>query len=107
MATEAEIAAARDEVSRMLRDQNCDWPHLEDEPAIRADERRKTAEEIARAIEIAEAKRCPWCQGLPQGTTHDNATHQNTNYCMNRHEWSTRPVWHQPAAMAREIGSPT
>lgn len=27
MATEAEITAARDEVSRMLRDQRCDWPH--------------------------------------------------------------------------------
>lgn len=27
MTTEAEIAAARDEVSRMLRDQRCDWPH--------------------------------------------------------------------------------
>lgn len=37
MATDAEIAAARDEVSRMLRDQRCDWPHaLTDEQLTEA-----------------------------------------------------------------------
>ncbi|MEV5211259.1 hypothetical protein AB0K35_27685 [Micromonospora sp. NPDC053740] len=33
------------------------------EDEIRRDERRKVAEEIARAIEVAEGRRCPVCCG--------------------------------------------
>lgn len=39
------------------------------ETAIRADERAKTAERVARAIEVAQGERCPECRGKAASRT--------------------------------------
>ncbi|MEV0214374.1 hypothetical protein [Micromonospora sp. NPDC050695] len=76
-----------------------------DEDEIRRDERRKVAEEIARAIEVAEGYRCPDCGGKPAAFV-DFGHGQKQRSCGGGHRWSVA-LSHMPAAqVARQHAQP-
>lgn len=76
--------------------------HVEDE--IRADERRKVAEEIARAIEVTEGYRCPDCGGKPAAYV-DLGHGQKQRSCGGGHRWPV-PLTHPAAAqVARQYAT--
>ncbi|MFJ1539222.1 hypothetical protein ACIODS_11835 [Micromonospora chalcea] len=71
------------------------------EDEIRRDERRKVAEEIARAIEVAAGDRCPTCGGRSASTKWKGLT--KTGRCGGGHSWSMpQRDWAQPAEVARK-----
>ncbi|WBB94113.1 hypothetical protein [Verrucosispora sp. WMMC514] len=73
------------------------------EDEIRRDERRKTAEAIARAIEVAQGIRCPECGGKSASTRSDGR--QDQRRCGGNHTWwSSSRVVH-PAEIARQHGN--
>lgn len=75
-------------------------------PAIegpaRADERAKTAEEVARAIEVKQGRRCPECQGKA-GSSKPNGYFVDKR-CGAGHTWTVHEHWtaHDWADIARQ-----
>lgn len=99
--------SAEQSVEDMLAEQRCGRVHL-DETAIRADERRKVAEEIARAIEVRSGNRCPECGGLPGSVKYAPAWGSSPLMrCGGGHTWSGHDAYiqvHAATGLAREIG---
>jgi hypothetical protein len=69
--------------------------------------RRAVAEEIARAIEVAEGNRCPDCGGKAASKKWARNPNRTVGRCGGGHTWEQKhsggPVWF-PATIAREIG---
>lgn len=71
------------------------------EEEIRRDERHRTAEAIARAIEVAHGRRCPECGGLPASGKWKGLTLHGR--CGAGHRWVARD-WAGGAEIARRFG---
>jgi hypothetical protein len=78
----------------------------QDEDAIRADERRKTAEKIAQAIELWLGNRCPACKGKPASVKWASGPLRKIGRCGCGHMWEhkDRADGKTAESIAREIG---
>lgn len=69
--------------------------------------RRAVAEEIARAIEVAQGDRCPECRGRAASKKWARNPNRTVGRCGGGHTWEIKhsggPVWF-PAEIAREVG---